>query len=267
MNHSSNKYLLNTYHVQYPVLVFVEDTKTWIEQTGKVSQSHRMVETRRGAGASESSKDREMDEEEMRLLRGKVFLRGHRKAWWNQGQKVNSNGITIQSICTSQASKEENSTPFRSHEPLKGSGNSLSLLFSCYRQEMTSIKPPLQALGHQDASRRCGGVQVLSHALCVYKCFPGICHASNMIKIAFRVTHSCDYHHFSTMFLQGQALNPERTCSLTPKSPPLTNLHPSSSVKHFAMYYFFLLVSRNLPSETGNRDDVEQDSFEHTQFL
>ena len=36
MNHSSNKYLLNTYHVQYPVLVFMGDTKAWIEQKGEI---------------------------------------------------------------------------------------------------------------------------------------------------------------------------------------------------------------------------------------
>lgn len=39
MNHSSNKYLLNTYHVQDPVLVFVGNTKTWIEQKEEANQS------------------------------------------------------------------------------------------------------------------------------------------------------------------------------------------------------------------------------------
>lgn len=67
MNHSSNKYLLNTYHVQYPVLVFMGDTKTWVEQKRKVSQSHRVAEARRDAGAlaSESSRDGQMDEVKM----------------------------------------------------------------------------------------------------------------------------------------------------------------------------------------------------------
>lgn len=69
MNHSSNKYLLNTYHVQGPVLVFLGNTKTWIEQKEEANRSYKVAETGRVVGVltSEASKDGEMDDVNMSL--------------------------------------------------------------------------------------------------------------------------------------------------------------------------------------------------------
>lgn len=107
MNHSSNKYLLNTYHVQGPVLVFLGNTKTWMEQKEEANRSYKAAETGRVAGVltSEASKDGEMDAVNMSWSKCKDSLGGLRKAGWHQGQGIKSNGINIQATPHSDPSR------------------------------------------------------------------------------------------------------------------------------------------------------------------
>lgn len=211
MNHSSNKYLLNTYHVQGPVLVFLGNTKTWMEQKEEANRSYKAAETGRVAGVltSEASKDGEMDDVNMSWSKCKDSLRGLRKAGWHQGPGIKSNGINIQATPHSDPSRGQGRQFNTIQKPWTTKRFQESSFTPVFMLPVDHIKPLCRPWGLRMPPEDVGAFRcLLIHALYICKGFPGICHASHRNEVPLRVTHNYGYRLCSGTLPQAQALKP-----------------------------------------------------------